>query len=149
MIYIPEYFDLQELACPHIFKKFGKVTWQFFDPRLLKTLDWLRESLNKPIFVNSWQIGGSLDERGFRCIKCELVKKAIEEKRLYVSPHMTGQGADFDVKGMTPTEVRLWLGKHEADLPFAIRLEKNVDWVHLDVRDATTKPDQKIVYFNP
>lgn len=149
MIYIPEYFDLEELACPHVFKKFGKVTWQFFDPRLLMLLDWLRNSLKRPIFVNSWQIGGNLDERGFRCIKCDLVKNAISENRLYVSPHMTGQAADFDVKGMTPTEVRLWLGKNESKLPFPIRLEKNVDWVHSDVRDATTKPDQKIVYFNP
>jgi len=149
MIYIPEYFDLQELACPHIFKKFGKVTWQFFDPRLLKTLDWLRESLNKPIFVNSWQIGGKFTQRGFRCIQCALVKTAYTQGRVYVSPHMEGQGADFDVKGMTATEVRLWLGKNEDRLPYPIRLEKNVDWVHLDVRDATTKPDQKIVYFNP
>ena len=147
MIYRPQYFDLEELACPHIYKKFGVICWQFFDEKLLITIDWLRKSLNKPIFVNSWQIGGSYSQRGFRCIQCPLVKSAYTQGRVYVSPHMTGEAVDFDVRGMTATEVRLWLGKHEDKLPFPVRIEKSVNWVHLDTRDNFE--GRKITYFNP
>ena len=146
MIYKPTHFILEELVCPHVFKKFGDIAWQFFDERLLMTLDIIREKLNKPIFVNNWDQDGKFDERGFRCIQCSLVKKAIKEKRLYVSPHMTGQGMDFDVEGMVASEVRLWLVKNEKILPWPIRLEGNVDWVHLDIRDAEK---DKVYIFNP
>lgn len=146
MIYKPEYFELHELMCPHVFKKFGEIAWQFFDERLLITLDILRRKLNKPIFVNNWHEGGNYDERGFRCIQCSLVKKAITEGRLYVSPHMTGQGADYDVQGMVASEVRLWIVKNDRVIPFPIRLEANVDWVHTDTRDADKG---KVYVFNP
>ena len=146
MRYLPKYFTIDELVCPHIYDKFGEIAWQFFDQRLLITLDTLRERFNKPIFVNDWQVHGRFDERGFRCIQCDLVKKAIKEKRLYVSPHMTGQGADFDVQGLLAEEVRQWIIKNQNLLPYPIRLENGVSWVHLDTRDADKG---KVYLFNP
>jgi len=147
MIYKPVYFSLDELVCEDIYNKFGEIAWSFFDPRLLITLDLLREKLNKPIFANDWQVHGRFDERGFRCIQCELVKKAIKEKRLYVSPHMTGQGVDFDVEGLVAEEVRQWIIKKQNILPYPIRMEKNVSWLHLDTRDNSE--GKKIILFNP
>lgn len=147
MIYKPQYFSLDELVCPHVYGIFGDIAWQFFDSRLLITIDLLREKFNKPIYVNDWQIHGEFDERGFRCIQCDLVKKAIRYKRLYVSPHMTGQGVDFDVEGLLAEEVRQWIIKNERILPYSIRLERSVNWVHLDTRDNFE--GKKIVLFNP
>ena len=145
MIYRPRHFDLKELVCPDIYNKFGDVAWQFFDDKMLMTLDLLRDQLG-PIYVNNWDSGGQFDERGFRCIQCSLVKKAIKEKRLYVSPHMTGQGVDFDVEGMTASQTRIWILSNQIKLGFPIRLEKNVTWVHLDTRQG----DQgKVTLFNP
>jgi hypothetical protein len=138
MIYKPRHFDLKELVCPDIYAKFGQIAWQFFDDKMLMTLDLLRDQLG-PIYVNNWDIKGEFDERGFRCIQCSLVKKAIKDKRLYVSPHMTGQGVDFDVEGMSAGEVRIWILSNQIKLGFPIRLEKNVSWVHLDTRDAGHK----------
>jgi len=135
MLYKPRHFDLEELACPHVFKKFGEVAWQFFDDKLLMTLDLVRDQLG-PIYVNNWKEGGEFDERGFRCLQCSLVQDAIKKGTLYVSPHMTGQGADFDVHGMDAGKVRLWLVANQIKLPYPIRLEKNVTWVHLDTRDT-------------
>jgi len=111
---------------------------------MLMTIDLIRDQLG-PIYVNNWDFdkkmrdltGMSLfDERGFRCIQCSLVKDAIAQNRLYVSPHMTGQGVDFDVKGMLASEVRKWLKENSLILPYPIRLENAVTWVHLDTRDA-------------
>jgi hypothetical protein len=135
MIYEPSYFTLDELACPHIYNHFGKTSWEFFDSRLLITIDRIRERIGKPIFVNDWQIHGHFDERGFRCLQCSLVKKAIAENRLYVSPHMTGQAVDFDVQGLIAEEVRQWIIKNQNLWPYPIRLEDGVSWIHMDTRD--------------
>jgi hypothetical protein len=144
MIYRPRHFDIKELVCPDVYKKFGQIAWQFFDDKMLMTLDLLRDQLG-PIYVNNWDINGQFDERGFRCIQCSLVKKAIKDKRLYVSPHMTGQGVDFDVEGMSAGEVRIWILSNQIKLGFPIRIEKNVTWVHLDSRDG----GQKVTLINP
>lgn len=149
MIQKPIYFTLDELVCPHVHNRFGEIAWGFFDSKLLITIDRIRELLNKPIFVNNWKDGPTVffDERGFRCIQCDLVKKAIIENRLYVSPHMTGQGVDFDVQGLMAEEVRQWILKNKTLLPYPIRLENNVSWVHLDTRDNFT--GEKVTLFNP
>ena len=154
MRYKPRHFSLNELVCPDVFNKFGDTAWEFFSQDLLITLDLLRDQLG-PIYVNNWDMDPEVrkklglplfDERGFRCIQCDLVTTAIRQNRLYVSPHMTGQGVDFDVKGMSASQVRKWLSDNQAKLPFPIRLENNVTWVHLDIRDANKG---KVFEFNP
>ena len=62
-----------------------------------------------------------------------------------MSAHVEGQAVDFSVKGMTAAEVRKWLKQHEDRLPYPIRLEDGVKWVHCDVRDAGVK----VYIFNP
>ena len=145
MMYRPRHFIIQELVCPHVHAKFGNVAWQFFDDKLLITLDMLRDQLG-PVYVNNWDMGGKFSQRGFRCTRCALVKKAVQEDRVYVSPHMTGQGVDLDVKGMTAAKVRLWIVSNPIKMPFPIRLEKSVTWVHIDVRDAG---QGQVYLFNP
>ena len=138
---IPEmqYFELDELVCPHVFNKYHLVAWQFFDPRLLITIERLRQLINKPVFVNNWKDGGQFSQRGFRCIQCDLVKSAITEERLYVSPHMIGKGIDCDIEGLVAEEVRQWIFKKQGLFPYPLRLESNVSWVHLDVMDTGNK----------
>jgi hypothetical protein len=142
----PIYFDLPELVCEQVYDYYGDVAWNFFDPRLLITIDKIREKIGKPIFVNNWQVHGQFDERGFRCLKCSIVKQAIADQKMYVSPHMTGQGVDFDVEGLLAEEVRQWIIKNYAFWPYNIRLEAGVNWVHMDVRGAF---DKRVQLFNP
>lgn len=141
---IKKYFDIQELVCRHVFEKFGEGAWDFFDPRLLETLLWVRETLGKPIYVNNWQVGGNLTQRGLRCNCCALVKEKTMLEKVYMTAHSQGMGLDFDVKGMSALEVRNWLRDHQDELPYPIRLEADVTWVHLDVRNNTHK---KLIYF--
>ena len=145
MALIADNFVIEELVCKDVYDKFKDKAWQLFDPRLIITLDWLRERLNKPIYVNNWDSGGKFDERGLRCIQCPLVKKAIAENRLYMSAHMLGQAVDMDIEGLVAEEVRQWLVKNKNTLPYPIRLEADVSWVHLDVQDT----GQKVYLFNP
>jgi len=139
------FFDLEELVCKHVLNKYGQTAWSFFDERLLETMYWVRVKLNKPMYGNNYQIGGVHDERGLRCNICDLVKEKSLHNIVYQSAHVRAQAFDFDVQGMVAEEVRQWLVKNAGRLPYPIRLESGVSWVHLDVANNT---NQKVVLFN-
>lgn len=132
---IRDYFDIREFVCKHVYGKFGDSAWQFFDDRLMDTIFTIREKLGKPITVNNWHLGGSFSQRGLRCNVCSLVSEKTRLEKVYVSAHMQGTGVDFDVKGMSSEGVRSWIKANQIILPFPVRLEKGVNWVHLDMRN--------------
>jgi uncharacterized protein YcbK (DUF882 family) len=72
------------------------------------------------------------------------VLKNTNKGTIYVSPHITGEADDYDVQGMHAEEVRQWLIKNQSKLPYPIRLEAGVTWVHMDCRDA----GEKVFLFN-
>lgn len=127
-------FEIQELVCPHINSGYSENTkWMFIDKRLLETLYIVREKIIKvPMVINNYGAGGQYSESGVRCNMCSIVKN---KKKVYMSAHVTGKGVDFRVKGMTAEEVRKLIIANADLLPYPIRLEKDVAWVHLDVYD--------------
>lgn len=146
MATIKDYFNIKELVCKHVYSTFKETkSWEFFDPKLLETLLFIREGIGKPITVNNWHIGGNFTQRGLRCNLCQLVLEKSKANKIYVSAHMQGDAVDFDVHGMTAAEVRRWIADNKEELPYPIRLENNTNWVHLDVRNHSKL---KISYFN-
>lgn len=141
---IKDCFNIKELVCPHVYDKHREFAWNFFDPRLLDTMLVIREKLNRPIYVNNWDMGGSFTQRGFRCNLCPLVKEKTSLEKLYITEHGQGMGIDFDVKGMSAEEVRKWIVNNKIFLPHPIRLESDVNWVHLGVR---TDGMQAVTFF--
>jgi len=137
-----EYFDIKEVVCPHVYDRFGESAWRLFDPRIKEVMTWLRKKINRRIIINSSSLG--LTQRGFRCNLCSLVKDKTYMGKLYVSPHMLAAGFDFDVAGMNAEEVRQWLEQNKEEIPFPVRLEQDISWVHLDVLSPSK---EKIVYF--
>lgn len=129
------YFDIQEFVCQHVYDKYGLFAWNFFDPRLIITLNTIRDRIGKPIYVNNWQIHGDKSQRGLRCPQCEIVKGYFEKGVLYMSGHPLGKAADFEVQGLIGQEVRDWIIKNKNWWPYPIRIEKDTSWVHLDVFD--------------
>jgi hypothetical protein len=145
MVYRPQYFWLTELVCKQVYNKYGDKAWLFLDDKAVVTLDWIRRTLNKPITINNWWDGGDYDQRGLRCNLCSIVKSKTEANQIYLSAHILGRAFDFDVDGMTAGEVRVWLATHKNQLPYNIRLENHIDWVHLDTEDTGVK----VYIFNP
>jgi len=126
------YFDLEELVCPHVYNAFGKKAWQFLDPRWVITINIFREKIGKAVFINNWKEGGKFDQRGMRCIQCDIVQDYIKKGEVYISAHLLARAGDMDVQGLVAEEVREWMKKHPGWWPYPIRLEKDVSWVHLD-----------------
>ena len=135
-------FDIKELVCPHVAKKHSETAWAWMDPRLKTFLEWFRQEIDREVYVNSWDSGGKLSQRGLRCNMCSLVK---EKKVTYNSAHIRFQAIDFNVKYMTDEEVIKWLIERKNDIPVNIRIEfGTVGWIHIDVCNNTT---DKIQFF--
>lgn len=137
------YFEIKELVCPHVLQKYGERAWMFLDAHLLYNLATIRERLNRPITVNH----APLTQRGLRCSKCQIVWDKFNAGEIYMSAHIMGKAVDFDVMGMEAEEVRLWLALHGPYLPYPIRVELDVNWVHMDV--FPNKDNLKVYFFTP
>ena len=140
---VKEYFSIAELIGRRTFRRYGAVAWRFLDYRLLYALLIVRVGLGRPITVNH----GGARQRGLRTIVQQIVRDKFRRGLLYISPHMQGKGVDFDVEGMTASEVRAWIHTNADLFPFKIRLERGVSWVHLDVVYEDKNPH--VYSFNP
>lgn len=132
---LSDYFSVKELVCPDVYKRFGEASVDFMDHRLKETLLVIREKLGLPIVVNNWAKGGQYSQRGLRCNCCALVKEKTELEKVYLSAHVLGKAVDFHVPGMSAEEVRKWLVSNQVLLPYPIRVEDGVTWVHVDVME--------------
>lgn len=139
---LKKYFNIKELVCNHTYNKFGDSSWQFLDTKLLHTLLAIRRDiLQVPMVIN---YAGHY-QRGLRCNCCELVKTKVNT---YLSAHCLGKAFDASMKMITGAQARTLIKKYQDKLPYPIRMEKNVNWLHIDVRDTSNQPQPKITEFN-
>lgn len=130
---LKKYFDVEELFGPKEVKRDGQRCWRYLSPAFVQCLLIIRRDiLQVPMYCNNWKLGGKFSERGFRNNLCSTVKSKTDKGILYISPHMLGMALDFDAKGMTAEEARNKIVKNVDLLPFPIRLESGVSWVHMD-----------------
>lgn len=130
------FFSVKELVCKHVYERYGENAAMFLDEKLIETLNVIREQiLCAPMTVNNWHAGGNFTQRGLRCNICELVKNKTDAGRLYLSAHMLGKAVDCSVEGMTAEEARRLIIDKQELLPYPIRLEDGVSWLHIDVYD--------------
>lgn len=133
-----KHFTTQELVPHEAYNLLNEQAIKLIDNRLIETLDFIREALNKPIIVNNWHKGGSFNNRGFRAFNSTVGAEK--------SAHKEGLAADFDVIGMEAEQVREWLKDNAHILPYPIRVESGVHWVHIDLR---AKEGHKVYFFKP
>ena len=135
---IKKFFDIEELVCDHVFARFGEKAWDFLNTDLLWTLLVIRRDIIKlPMWCNS----KTAHQRGLRCNLCQLVK---EKRVAYVTPHIQGIAVDLTVTGMKAQAARQKIKENAHLLPVPIRLEADVTWIHLDLRNYTS---QKVIEF--
>ena len=121
-----QFFQVRELVCGHVFSKWGERSWQFLDTAYLHNLLVIRRDiLQLPMTCNH----EGAEQRGLRCNRCELVK---EKKNAYLSSHILGKAGDFSVKGLTAQEARSRIRNMANLLPYPLRMEGGVTWLHID-----------------
>jgi hypothetical protein len=131
--YEPKHFKPQEFLPPTIY------SLMVMDPRILWTLDSLRDYFKKPISINNWFEKGPFSQRGFR---------NDPNTGAPLSQHRFGRACDFDIKGTSAEEFRS-LAKSGAlnhELTYITRIEENTTWCHID---CAAIPGTEILFFKP
>lgn len=122
-----KFFQIRELVCEHTHSKWGERAWQFLDTAFLHNLLVIRRDiLQAPMVCNH----GSQLQRGLRCNRCGLV---AQKGAVYLSSHVLGKAGDFTVQGMTAQEARSRIRNSANLLPYPLRMEGGVTWLHIDV----------------
>lgn len=122
-----KYFQVKELVCEHTFAKWGEKSWQFLDTAFLHCLLVIRRDIiQAPMICNH----DGANQRGLRCNRCEIVK---DKGSVYLSSHILGKAGDFTIRGFTAQEARLRIRNMAHLLPYPIRMEGGVSWLHFDV----------------
>ena len=129
-------FAIHELVDPETYKIFGQRAWEFFDPRLLKLIDKLRDTYG-PATINNWKWGGKFKWSGLRTSKCKIGAK--------YSQHRFGRAADLKFRNVTPQEVRGYI-KTDPYFDSILNCVENgtPTWLHVDVRNC-----EPIKWINP
>ena len=138
-----KYFDLREVVSKQVFDRYGQQAWQFFDPRLLAVVVWLRKGMNIPLVCNNWANGGKWQQRGFRSNMDGVVYDKTQAGKLYCTAHGRGQGIDLSSGKASAQQIRQWVRDNADTCPFPIRLEDDISaptWVHIDVCNLTALP---------
>jgi len=136
IIELKKHFSIEELVCNHVFYTFGEKAWQFFDQQLLETILVLRIDIHgKAMTINNWKKSGPFSQRGLRCNVCQICRDKTLVKQIYMSAHCNGAAIDYDVEGQTSEQSRQEVINNAQKLPYRVRLEGKVAWVHLDVYD--------------
>lgn len=121
-----QFFQVRELVCSHVFSKWGERSWQFLSTDYLHNLLVIRRDiLQMPMVCNH----DGAEQRGLRCNMCKMVK---EKKAAYLSSHILGRAGDFSVQGLTAQEARSRIRTMQNLLPYPMRMEGGVSWLHID-----------------
>ena len=142
---LKNYFSIEELVCPHALK-FKDNAWQFLDTEILYTLLIIRRDILKVSLVcNDYKFGGKNSQRGLRCNVCQLVKDKSVKGISYLSAHVNGAAFDLVSKSMSAETMRKLIKENADLLPYNIRIEADVTWLHIDCYDDGS--GRKVVEF--
>lgn len=147
--YKPKYFQPYELIPPELYTYDMMVSetareraYEMMDEKLLITIDIIRGKIIKaPLICNTWYQDGNRKYSGLRPADC-----AIGAPK---SQHKLGKAVDLLCNKYTAEEMRQMIEQNQHLLPYPIRIEKDVWWLHIDVKERTRGPhcNDKILYF--
>lgn len=148
--YKPKYFELYELLPPELYTYDMMVSEEarerafanYFDTKLLETIDVVREIIGLPLICNTWFQDGNRRNSGFRTQQCEV--------GVAQSQHKLGKAVDLICHKMSAEDMRQKIEANKDKLPYQIRIERGVNWLHIDTKGSDSKRDinKKIIYFN-
>lgn len=126
-MYIPKFFQIEELVPPDVFEEMGDSAFRLLDERALLTLDQIRDAFGVCI-VNDWASGGKYSESGLRTPDCETYSPT--------SQHTFGRAMDCKFRDCDAETVRESVIQNKFQFPWITFIEDEVGWFHFDVRNG-------------
>jgi len=135
-------FVVEEFVPRELYNLMGDHAICCMDEELITFIINLRQTLNRPITINTWKWGGRFTSRGIR----------LPGSTYYsaTSQHSEGKALDFDVAGMPASEVRSWIISNR-DLVWVkpiTFIEDGVNWVHIDVGLTHGRSKDKLILWH-
>ncbi len=140
--YRPKYFKLYELLPKEMYVD-EDTGWEGFDEKLLRTIDVVREIVGVPLICNNWRDGGNRNYCGARTPKSKHYRQGSFHSVREDRPVMA---VDLISTRMSAPAIRETVASRNQELPFPIRFEEGVSWVHLD---TNAQVGYKVYFFNP
>ena len=137
-----EIFAPHELVSKLVYDSYSDKNriYDLFDEKLKRTIEIIRNEIDRPMVCNNWFKQGQFQQRGYRGGDCSIGAPK--------SAHKEGKALDFDIIGFSAEQSRLLIvQKCIKLLPHPIRIEKGVNWVHIDTREF--EGTHKIHFFSP
>jgi len=116
-----KHFDIRELVPKHVYDDRGIKAWRLLDPKLITTLDALREAYG-PMTVNNWHWGGNAQWRGLRTSQSPIGSQ--------YSQHRYGRAADVTFRDRISASIRFEIMDNPELFPFITELETDIKWFH-------------------
>ena len=142
MIYKCKHFTLSELLPKELMDK-KSYGWGTFDERLKITIDVIRDILGIPLTCNNWESGGNRNYSGARPKDTPYYKYGSYHS---IRPDRKVMAVDLVSTKMSASEMRIILVQNAKSLPYPIRIEDGVNWLHVDLAAV---PGYKIYFFKP
>ncbi len=123
-----KYFKIHELVPKSLYEKYGNKAWRYVDPRLIESIDKLKEHFNLgTMTINNYFWGGKREWSGIRTSDSPYYSLG--------SQHSYANAFDIVFSDYSAEEVRNYIIGNKDLFPHIKGLELGVSWVHLDVRN--------------
>lgn len=139
-----KYFKLYELLPPSLYKN-EEEGWELIDDKLIITIDFLKElfGMDVKLIANNWKWGGNRENCCYRSIDCTVGARMSRHKDY--DGDGDGEAIDLISPQISAADMRAVIDMHKDELPYPVRIEKDVTWLHID---TANKSNQKIYWFN-
>jgi hypothetical protein len=130
--YKPSHFKGYELVNKEVYNKWGEDCIFLFDPKILYSIDNIREYFNKSVHINDWYWNGQFKDRGLR--------QDDSTTGVTYSQHKYGRAIDFVIDEINSDDIRKVIIDNKFDDRFSLitALETDIFWVHIDCRNVDT-----------
>lgn len=130
--YTPQHFVMQEFLPRQLYEQLVRdgmlwKGWLLIDERILRLADRLRDKLGS-LRINDWHAGGTRNESGLRLPGMATFKQT--------SQHSFGRAIDCVSPSLSGEDMRRVILSEPAAFPELTAMEKDVTWLHVDVRNA-------------
>ena len=128
---LENYFIVPELVTQELYGLMGPNAICVFEEEILITLVQLRKHFKTPFIVNNWHLGGRFDGRGYRDYG--------ETTGSNSSLHRLALAIDFMAVDIDAYTIRKEILENSEKFPYLRRLEKDVSWIHFDLKETYQK----------
>ena len=128
-MYKCKYFKLYELLPKELYVN-EEDGWDLIDEKLLITADSVRKLLNVLLICNTWKSGGV---RGYSCARIPACVDYSKGSYHSVRDDRKVMAIDVVSNTMTAEDMRTKIKNNADKLPYPIRIEGGVSWLHVDV----------------